>query len=119
MFKVAIPVLHVSSSIEALRFYCERLGFRQEFSYRVVESQADPCYAGISRDGIWLHISSFSGDAAPGGVANIVLDNVDALHAEFVAKGVAIDLQPVDQTWGSREMYVKDADGNCLRFQQY
>jgi len=34
-----------------------------------------------------------------------------------VAKGVAIAVGPVDQTWGTREMYVRDADGNCLRFQ--
>ncbi len=43
---------------------------------------------------------------------------MDELHAEFVAKGVTIDLAPVDQTWGNREMYVKDADGNCIRFIQ-
>jgi len=39
------------------------------------------------------------------------------LHAELVAKGVVIAVGPVDQTWGTREMYVRDADGNCLRFQ--
>ncbi len=43
---------------------------------------------------------------------------MDELHAEFVAKGVTIDLAPVDQTWGNREMDVKDADGNCIRFIQ-
>ena len=43
-------------------------------------------------------------------------EDVDALHAELVAKDVRIDMGPVDQTWGSREMYVKDPDGNCLRF---
>ncbi len=36
--------------------------------------------------------------------------------AELVAKGVRIDTGPVDQTWGTREMYVKDADGNNVRF---
>ena len=51
-------------------------------------------------------------------MANLLVDNVDALHAEFLAKGVKIDLAPVDQTWGTREMYVKDGDGNCLRFMQ-
>jgi hypothetical protein len=45
-----------------------------------------------------------------------MVDDVDALHAEFVANDVPIDSGPVDQTWGSREMYVKDADRNCLRF---
>jgi len=53
-----------------------------------------------------------------GGVVNLLVDHVDALHEEFVAAGVSLDLAPYDQTWGMREMYVKDADGNCLRFQQ-
>ena len=47
---------------------------------------------------------------------NFNVEDVDALHAEFVARGVKIDTGPVDQTWGTREMYVKDADGNSLRF---
>jgi uncharacterized glyoxalase superfamily protein PhnB len=118
MFKAAVPVFHISNSAEALKFYCEKLGFRHEFSHRAIEAQADPCYSGVSRDGIWLHLSSFSGDAVVGGVANIIVENVDTLHSEFVANEVTIDVEPVNQTWGSREMYVKDSDGNCLRFQQ-
>jgi len=43
-----------------------------------------------------------------GGVVNLIVDDVDALHAELTAKGVGIDMGPVDQTWGTREMYVKD-----------
>ena len=77
---------------------------------------ADPCYAGISRDGVWIHLSSFSGDGVVGSVVNLMVDNVDKFYEEFTAKNVPIDVAPVDQTWGSREMYVKDADGNCLRF---
>lgn len=118
MLKLAVPVFHVSKAAAAEDFYCRQLGFRLEFAHRAVESQPDPCYIGVSRDGVWLHLSSFSGDGVPGSVANFLLDNVDALHAEFVARNVPIDVSPVDQTWGTREMYVKDADGNCLRFQQ-
>jgi len=73
---------------------------------------------GVSRDGVWLHISSLSGDGVSGGVVNLLVDNVDALHAELIAKGVRIAVGPVDQTWGNREMYVKDADGNSIRFMQ-
>jgi uncharacterized glyoxalase superfamily protein PhnB len=51
-------------------------------------------------------------------VVNLLVDDVDALHLELVAKQVRIDTGPVDQTWGTREMYVKDSDGNCLRFIQ-
>ena len=116
MIKLAVPLLHVSVSKSAVDFYCNRLGFKLEFAHRAEDSRSDPCYMGVSRDGVWLNLSSFSGDGVAGGVANLIVDNVDALHEEFVAKGVPIAVEPVDQTWGSREMYVKDADGNCLRF---
>ncbi len=118
MIRLAVPLLHVSNASAAVEFYCARLGFRREFSHRPDGVETDPCYMGISRDGVWMNLSSFSGDGVAGGVANLMVDDVDGLYAEFMAKGVAIDLPPVDQTWGSREMYVKDADCNCLRFIQ-
>ncbi len=117
MIKVAIPLLRVTSAAAAAEFYCGKLGFRLEFAHRGDEAMADPCYVGVSRDGVWVHLSSFSGNGVAGGVVNLLVDNVDSLHAEFVAKGVAIAVEPVDQTWGTREMYVRDGDGNCLRFQ--
>jgi uncharacterized glyoxalase superfamily protein PhnB len=116
LLKLAIPVLHVSNSIAAEEFYCKRLGFRREFAHRVDDAKADPCYMGLTRDGVWLHVSSFSGDGISGGAVNLIVEDVDALHAELVEKGVRIDTGPVDQTWGTREMYVKDADGNSIRF---
>ena len=116
MLKLAIPVLHVSNSMAAEDFYCKRLGFRREFAHRVDDAKADPCYMGLTRDGVWLHVSSFSGDGVSGGVVNLIVENVDALHGELAEKGVRIDTGPVDQTWGTREMYVKDADGNSIRF---
>jgi uncharacterized glyoxalase superfamily protein PhnB len=118
MFKSAIPVLHVSSAAAAERFYCERPGFRRRFAYRVDEAKPDPCYMGLTRDGVWLHVSSFPGDGVAGGVALLTVEDVDALHAELVAGGVAVALAPTDQTWGNREMYVKDEDGNSVRFVQ-
>jgi len=118
VFKHAIPLFHVSNASAAERFYCDKLGFRPEFAHRGDQARPDPCYIGLTRDGIWLHLSSFSGDGVVGGVANVLVDDVDALHEELAARGVAIAVGPVDQTWGTREMYVRDADGNTLRFQQ-
>ena len=119
MFKLAIPVLHVSSAAAAEAFYCDRLGFRREFAFRFDDTRPDPCYMGLVRGGAELHVSSFSGDGVSGGVVYLLVENVDALHAELVAKGVAISLEPTDQTWGNREMYVKDGDGNSIRFAQH
>jgi uncharacterized glyoxalase superfamily protein PhnB len=116
LFKLAIPLLHVSNSAAAEEFYCKRLGFRREFAHRADDAKADPCYIGLTRDGVWLHVSSFSGDGISGGVVNVIVEDVDVLHAELVEKVVQIDTGPVDQTWGTREMYVKDADGNSIRF---
>lgn len=116
MIKSATPLLHVLNSAAAQKFYCEGLGFKLEFAHRTDKNLVDPCYMGLSRDGVWIIVSSFPGDGAAGGVVNFNVEDVDALHAEFVARGVKIDTGPVDQTWGTREMYVKDADGNSLRF---
>jgi uncharacterized glyoxalase superfamily protein PhnB len=116
LFRFAVPVLRVTSSVAAEEFYCKRLGFRREFAYRVDESRPDPCYMELVRDNARLHISSFSGDGVSGAVVRFEVEDVDALHAELVEKGVRIDTGPVDQAWGTREMYVKDADGNSVRF---
>jgi len=69
LLKLAIPLLHVSNSAQAEDFYCSRLGFRRHFAYRVDDTRVDPCFLGLSRDGVWLHLSSFSGDGVSGGVA--------------------------------------------------
>jgi catechol 2,3-dioxygenase-like lactoylglutathione lyase family enzyme len=115
MFKFAIPVLHVSSSAAAEEFYCGSLGFTQDFAYRPFGG-ADPCYMGLTRDNVELHLSSFSGDGVAGGVVFVGVVDVDALHEELKEKGVTIHLEPTDQSWGNREMYVHDPDNNSIRF---
>ena len=115
MFKSAIPVLHATSSAGAEEFYCGRLGFSQTFAYRPFGG-ADPCYMGLKRDKVVVHVSSFSGDGVAGGVVFLGVEDVDALHEELKAKGVVIALEPTDQSWGNREMYVHDPDNNSIRF---
>ena len=114
----AVPLMHVSSSEAAEAFYCGKLGFAKEWDYRPGAPAPDPAYVGLRRDGIALQVSSFSGDGVAGGVAVFDVRDVDALFTEFSARGVAVELAPYDQTWGTREMYVRDADGNGLRFIQ-
>ena len=116
MLRLAVPVLHVASAKAARDFYCGKLGFRVLFEGRADPDRPDPSYVGLARDDAVLHISSFPGDGVAGGVAFIVVRDVDALSRELTERGVPIDLAPTDQTWGNREMYVKDPDGNSLRF---
>ena len=114
----AVPLLHVSSSIAAEEFYCARLGFTREWDYRPAAPALDPGYLGLRRNGVVIHVSSFPGDGVAGGVALFYVRDVDALFVEFTARGVSVELEPCDQSWGNREMYVRDADGNSLRFIQ-
>lgn len=118
MPSTAIPILRVTSVTRAEAFYCGRLGFERRFAFRLDPAEDDPCYMGLARDGAWLHVSSFPGDGAIGSAVVVIVDEVDRLHQELVAKGIPIQLPPTDQTWGNREMYVRDPDGNALRFTQ-
>lgn len=115
MHHLAIPVLRVSDATAAEDFYRDKLGFRTVAANRD-PARPNPAYLLLKRDAATIHLSSFSGDAVPGGVVFLIVDDVDALHAELVSKGVRIHVEPVNQTWGNREMYVKDPDGNCIRF---
>jgi catechol 2,3-dioxygenase-like lactoylglutathione lyase family enzyme len=110
--------LHVSDPISADRFYCEQLGFKKIFDHRPF-GEPGPCYFGLVRDGVTLHLSSFPEDGKAGNAVVLTVDNVDDLHKEFILKRVEIDLEPTDQSWGNREMYITDADNNSIRFTQW
>jgi len=45
-------------------------------------------------------------------------DDVDCLHAEFVAKGAIIRSGPADKPWGWREMAVATPEGHRMMFAQ-
>ena len=117
MFRAAIPVLHVSSSAEADEFYCQKLGFSREFAYRPGDD-LDPCYMGLVRDEARIHLSSFRDDSAVGAAVYVFVDDVDGLHEDLLRRGVPVDMPPTDQSWGNREMYVRDADRNRIAFVQ-
>lgn len=50
--------------------------------------------------------------------AYILVDDVDALHAEFVGKGALILRAPEDKPWGRREMAIATPDGHRMMFGQ-
>jgi catechol 2,3-dioxygenase-like lactoylglutathione lyase family enzyme len=115
---LAVPVLRVSDMDAARAYYCDKLGFSKDWIYQPGEG-ANPAYASFSREGAGLQISSFPGDGVTGSSVTILVRDVDGLHREFSARGVRIELEPTDQTWGNREMYLRDPDGNSLRFIQH
>ena len=84
----------------------------------------DPCFAVLSREDGYLYLSSHRGDGAFGQRIAVIVSDVDALFRKFRERGLKtpgnpdspVHEGPVDQTWGTREFYVDDPDGNTLRF---
>lgn len=103
-----LPAQDIAASIDwytALGFVCT---FRQE--------GAEP-YAILARAAMELHLFGCPDrHVAENTSCYIRLDALDALHAEFTARGIQ-PLSPMEvQPWGMREFYAWDPSGNLLRF---
>lgn len=117
-----VPILRVSDAARAESFYAGTLGFTVDFRYAA--GPEGPVYLGLSLDGQQVHLSTFGGDSVPGAAVYFYVDDVDAVFDRFRAAGLVtpgrpespVEDGPVDQTWGMREFYVRDADRNVLRF---
>jgi len=120
---VLIPTFTVRDIREAISFYTEVLDFALAF----LMNEDTPFYAVLTRDADELHLSLLSGERPNGhSTAIVVCDKVDALFATFRARGLSVPTRPdspvhegpLDQTWGTREVYIDDPSGNTLCFQQ-
>lgn len=109
------PILRSFNEAQAKAFYLDFLGFSLVFEHRFEPGL--PLYMGIVRDGCSLHLSEHHGDATPGSSMRIQVADVDALHAELMAKGPHHH-RPAVQTmpWGTRDFTVTDPFGNRLTF---
>jgi uncharacterized glyoxalase superfamily protein PhnB len=116
MIDSAIPVIAVSDSARAEDYYCRVLGFEKMFAYRPDPAKPDPCYLGVARDGVWLHLQSYKPERAGKTDAFLWVADVDVLHDEVAARGAVVQLPPTDQSWGTREAGIRDPDGNVLVF---
>ena len=69
-----------------------------------------------------IQLSQHAGDGAFGCAINLRVKDVDGLFRKYVERGLdttgredsPVHRGPVNQTWGIREFYVTDADGNTL-----
>ncbi|KQW78681.1 glyoxalase superfamily protein [Brevundimonas sp. Root1279] len=118
-----IPTLKCSNMARSLAFYTGVLDFELRGAW---PDQSDPSFAELARDGDLLFLSSHSGDGVFGTAVVVVVDEIDALFETFRARGLdpshkpdsPVHQGPLHQTWGTREFYADDPDGNTLRFTQ-
>jgi hypothetical protein len=104
MAEELVPIFRVADGYAAAEWY-RRLGFAVVGEHRFTPEL--PLYLFLRRGDQHLHLSEHAGDARPGSLVYLYVDDVDAVAAEF---GVEI----VDQPW-AREIQLTDADGNRLR----
>jgi catechol 2,3-dioxygenase-like lactoylglutathione lyase family enzyme len=120
-----IPTVRCSRMKASLAFYTGILDFELTGGD---DDQSDPCFKVLARDGGQLFLSSHRGDGEYGQAIAITTDEVDALVRRFRERGLRtpgnpvapeeVHEGPIDQSWGTREFYVDDPDGNTLRFIQ-
>jgi len=120
MLKRAIPVIHVADAVAAEEFYCRRLGFNLVSAWRADATLANPAYLTIERDGVQLHLTSFKDGTVGIWTSNVYVfvEDVDGIFEELSLRGVVAASSPVDQSWGTREFAVRDADRNVISFGQ-
>jgi len=104
MAEQLVPIFRVADGRAAAEWY-ERLGFSVEGEHRFAPHL--PLYLYLRRGDMRLHLSEHEGDARPGTLVYLYVDDVDAVADEF---GAEITHQP----W-AREVALTDPDGNRLR----
>jgi uncharacterized glyoxalase superfamily protein PhnB len=118
----AEPQLFVTDIQRSCEFFQQKLGFSLAFSY------GDPPYfAQVRRDAAHLNLRRVEGTVVEAAVRDrevllsvsmtvATADEVKLLFLEFQSAGVTFHQPLKKQTWGAKNFFVKDPDGNLLLF---
>lgn len=118
-FHSVAPSFFVADVVKAAAYYEEKLGFKSAQLWG-----NPPVFAIPTREHVQVMLSQKDVSLIhPNGVHPQTMDayffvaDVDALHAEFLAKGADIVSGPKDENaYGMREILVRDLDGHVLIF---
>jgi catechol 2,3-dioxygenase-like lactoylglutathione lyase family enzyme len=121
-----IPQIRCSRFGEAFDFYTKILDFEYVDGDTPANAK-DAAFSVLSRGGDQIFLCNYDGGTCS--VIALMVDDVDAVFRKFRARGLhtpgdpdvpaeEVHQGPLNQTWGTREFYVQDPDGNSLRFTQ-
>ena len=118
MVRQIAPVFFTMDIPATLAYYASKLGFECLGTW-----QDPPVYAIVARDQHAIHFrcaeppttnaNKYSDELLD---AYILLEDADALYAEYAARGVEFTRRLANMPWNSREFVVKDCDGRLLAF---
>ena len=118
MIRQIAPQFFTTDMSVTLIYYNDKLGFDC-----VSKWQEPPVYAIVERDGHRIHFR-----CADGPIPNpekyddelldayVSVEDVDALYAEYAARGVEFTRVLADTSWQTREFVIKDCDGRLVAF---
>ncbi len=105
MAEEVVPVLRTADARRAVAWYA-RLAFEKE--WEVQFEPGFPRFVSVARGNVRIYLSEHSGDAPPGTLIHLYVDDIDAVSEEFAV--------PVDEAGlAGRECDIEDPDGNRLR----
>jgi len=115
-----IPIFRCRNMKEAISFYTNIL----DFELKEPGASPDDWVVALANGDAELVLTGLEGDQKTGIAANVLVENVDDLFNKYLKRGLDISGKegspvhqgPINQSWGNREFYVTDADGNTLRF---
>ena len=114
-----IPLLSVKNMKESVSFYTTVLDFELKYA----DTSMDDWVIDLINGEAELQLS-LEGNQNPGFAINVRVENIDALFQKYLLRGLdnsnkknsPVHQGPLDQSWGMREFYVTDPNGNTLRF---
>ena len=115
-----IPIFRVTNMPRAIAFYTGVL----DFTLKYPDTSSNDWVVDLVNGEAELQLTSLEGDQRPGFAVNVRVDELDRLFEKYLQRGLdtsnkegsPVHQGPFDQTWGMREFYVTDSDGNTLRF---
>ena len=115
-----IPLLRCRDMKKAISFYTQVLDFELKYP----DASPDDWVVDLVNGDAELLLTSLEGDQRAAINVYVRVDDVDSLFAKYTNRGLdtsnkegsPVHQGPFDQTWGLREFYVTDEDGNTLRF---
>lgn len=117
-----VPIFRCRNMKEAIAFYTGIL----DFEMAEPGATPDDWVVLLKNEDAELMLTILEGDQKIGIAANVIVRDIDILFEKYIKRGLdtsgkensPVHQGPLDQSWGNREFYVTDADGNTLRFVQ-
>jgi catechol 2,3-dioxygenase-like lactoylglutathione lyase family enzyme len=117
-----VPLIRVTNMKLALSFYTGVL----DFAIAEADATENDWVILLVNGEVELMLTILEGDQKLAIATNILVNDIDSLFKKYLSRGLdttghynsPVHRGPTDQSWGTREFYVTDRDGNTLRFVQ-